>query len=260
MPAGAGDYSQGYGPPAGGGYEQGPMQYNGYGQPTYNQGGYDYDPSYGGAGGMPPQAQGYGPGQGPPYQGQDPGMPMPMYQEEPQFIRRDPHRPDVPRPNPPSSYAPQPPRIEPERIPRNPDHAVPLQHQQEQSQPYDPYLPTYDNAPIPMTQRTPIVAPSINSIFEIAAERVSKQAQQQRQGQGEPEFHRQAEPQYSAPRSSASGFMSSMETSQPQPLASSAYNESSVSQAQTTEMITGAVTQMQDMFGMVGGEVFFQTR
>jgi hypothetical protein len=71
-----------------------------------------------------------------------------------------------------------------------------------------------------------IIAPTLSSIFQAAADQLSKRNKMELQQQQQESF----------PNVAAGA---------PQP---------------RLEVITGAVTQMQDMFGMVGGEVFFQTR
>jgi hypothetical protein len=71
-----------------------------------------------------------------------------------------------------------------------------------------------------------IIAPTLSSIFQAAADQLSKRNKMELQQQQQESFP----------------------------------NVSSAAPQPRLEVITGAVTQMQDMFGMVGGEVFFQTR
>ncbi|XP_021955543.1 serine/arginine repetitive matrix protein 2 isoform X2 [Folsomia candida] len=261
------NYNHGYsgGPPPGYGPPQEGPYYGGPPPPDQNYYDPNYDPNYAQPGPHPPPPVNhtqYYPGAGYPHAHQHTNPPPfpPPQQQPPSGYYEDPQQHPQPQFARRETAPHQQQHQEDTRILRNPHPHIPLGSTREET--YDPSLPTYNATPIynqpQLTgppQKTPIVAPTLSSIFEIAAERVSKKISEQ---------HQRPEPAAGGGQHVDPRIRQRQSEAPPPPTMNEGGGHYTIQQRGAgqecqTEIITGVVTQMQEMFGMVSSEIFFQT-
>ena len=92
---------------------------------------------------------------------------------------------------------------------------------------------------------------NINSVFEIAAEMVSQRTDEQLRQRSNPSQRQRQNETDSKPAITTASADGASDGRVPAP---------SKTVSSSMEIITGLVTHMQDMFGMVSGEIFFQAK